>query len=62
MWKVRMCNVFVVEGKFPCPLFAFFVVLPQKVGPGKKFSTPYELAIVNLVVCIGTLLAVCNKF
>ncbi len=32
------------------------------VGPGDKFSTPCELALVNLVVYIGTQLAVCNKF
>ena len=58
MWKVCVCNVFVVGGKFPPPLFAFFVVLPRNghfcahVSLKRHCATAHKLVRVR-VMCMG---------
>jgi hypothetical protein len=58
MWKVCVCTVFVVGGKFPPPLFAFFVVLPRNgnfcalISLKRHFATAHKLVCVR-VMCMG---------
>jgi len=52
MWKVCVCNVFVVGGKFPPPLFAFFVVLPRNGLFCAHVSLKVDGAISCTFVCV----------